>query len=75
MMLGFGMLGMLVMLLLWGGLIVLSVWLVSLLFPRNSRGTTSSANNDLSPRQILDSRYARGELTRDQYELMKQDLT
>jgi uncharacterized membrane protein len=69
------MLGMLVMLLLWGGLIVLSVWLVSLLFPRNSRGTKPPANNDLSPRQILDSRYARGELTRDQYELMKQDLT
>lgn len=28
----------------------------------------------LSARQILDMRYARGEITREQYETMKQDI-
>jgi putative membrane protein len=71
---GFGALGLLLMLVLWGGLILLGVWLVSVLFPRNRRGATFPSEGDLSARQILDQRYARGELSREQYELMKQDL-
>ena len=71
---GFGGLGLLFMLLLWGGLIALAVWLVSALFPRSSRGTPFPSDQDLRPRDILDRRYARGEITREQYELMRQDL-
>ena len=62
------------MLLFWGGLVALAVWLVSALFPRNGREPTRSTDLELSPREILDRRYARGEITREQYELMKQDL-
>lgn len=74
MMLGFGMVGLLLMLLLWIGLIALAIGLVSALFPRNSQGTASTGDQTLGARHILDRRYAHGELTREQYELMKQDL-
>jgi putative membrane protein len=71
---GFGVVGWLLMLLLWGGLILLAVWLVSVLFPRNRRESALPADSDLNAREILDRRYARGELDREQYELMKRDL-
>ncbi len=72
-MMGFGMgFGMLFMGLFWIALIVGAVWLVSFLFQtgRSSNITGSSQ----SPRDILDQRYARGEITREQYEQMKNDL-
>jgi putative membrane protein len=72
--LGFGVFGLLLMLVFWGGLIALAVWLASALFPRSNRETSISTDQDLSAQQILDRRYVRGEITRDQYELMKQDI-
>jgi putative membrane protein len=72
--LGFGVFGLLFMLLFWGGLIGLAVWLVSALFPRSDRRLPDPDERALSASQILDRRYARGEITREQYELMKQDL-
>ena len=71
---GFGMFGFLLMVLLWGGLIALGAWLVSRLFPRNAPSPASTAVNDLNARGILDRRYSRGEISREQYELMKQDV-
>jgi putative membrane protein len=70
----FGFTGLLFMLLLWAGLIALAIWLVSALFPRTAR-PASSGDQDLSARRILDRRYARGEITREQYELMKRDIS
>jgi len=72
--LGFGLFGLLFMLLFWAGLIALAVWLVSVLFPGQQTRPPSAPDQDQSPRQILDQRYARGEITREQYGLMKQDL-
>jgi putative membrane protein len=72
--LGFGVFGLLLMFLFWGGLIALALWLASALFPRSDRETSISTDRDLSAQQILDRRYVRGEITRDQYELMKQDI-
>lgn len=71
---GFGILGLLLMVLFWGGLILLAVLLVRALF-RGNRGSfsTTSAHTE-TPREIIDERYARGEITREQYELMKKDL-
>lgn len=71
---GFGIFGLLLMLLFWGALIALAVWLVRLLFPGQSQSPPSAGGQELSAREILDRRYARGEITRQQYELMKQDL-
>ena len=49
------------------------VLLVSALFPRDARPAAPD-DQVLSARQILDMRYARGEITREQYEMMKQDI-
>jgi putative membrane protein len=72
--LGFGVFGLVLMFIFWGGLIALAVWLASALFPRANRETSISTDQNLSAQEILDRRYARGEITRDQYELMEQDI-
>jgi putative membrane protein len=71
---GLGGWGLLFMFLFWGGLIALAVWLVSILFPRGGQEASSSGEGDFNAHEILDQRYVRGEITREQYELMKQDL-
>jgi uncharacterized membrane protein len=70
---GFGLTGLLSVFLFLVGMIVLAIWLVSVLFPRTARPTTLD-DQDLSARQILDRRYARGEITREQYKTMTQDI-
>ena len=56
------------MLLVWGALILLLLWLVRT-FSRTSDGKEKSA------RKILDERYARGEIERQEYEQKKRDIT
>jgi putative membrane protein len=70
---GFGTPGLLLMVAFWGGLIALAVWLVSRLFPRIRQPSTTSTQEP-SAREILDRRFALGEITREQYEAMKRDL-
>jgi putative membrane protein len=58
--------GMLLMLLVWGGLIALGIWAVS----RLTRGSGQSAQPTPgveTPRQILDRRFASGEINAEQY--------
>ena len=74
MMMGFGLLGLLLMILFWGGLILLAVWLVGALFRGSNQSQTPPSNHNINVREILDIRYARGEITREQYEVMKSDL-
>jgi putative membrane protein len=71
---GFGLGGLLMMLLFWGVLVALAVWLVGALFPRAVR-PAASGERGLTARHILDRRYARGEITRQQYELIKQEIS
>ena len=56
------------MALFWVGVIALALWVASLLFPRVPAAQPS-------PRAILQARYARGELTRQQYEETLNALT
>jgi len=49
------------MALFWVGVIALAIWVAGLLFPRVPAARPS-------PREVLQARYARGELTRVQYE-------
>ncbi len=70
---GFGLFGLVFMFLFLAVVIALGIWLVSALFPRDTQSVTPDGQ-DLSARQILDVRYARGEITREQYETMKQDI-
>ena len=77
-MMGGGMLGIgfgfIWMLLFWGGLIALAVWLVGLLFPATRK--QNDAGNEASPtaQDILKARYARGELTTEAYQEMLQNI-
>jgi putative membrane protein len=61
------------MVLFWGLLIIAAIWLVRLLFQNGTSQPTSDLSH-LSPREILNLPYSRGEITREQYEQMKQDL-
>lgn len=61
--------GWLWMLLFWGGIIALVIWIVRRLTER------SEARIDRpSPLEIAKSRYARGEITREAYEQLRNDL-
>ena len=68
---GFGLIGLIINIAIIVGIVILIVWAVK-------RFTGGSANmNQLSsqsPREILQTRYARGEITRDQYQQMLSDL-
>jgi putative membrane protein len=71
---GFGVFGVFLMLLFWGGLIFLAVWLVSVLFPGGSQSFGLLTGGTKKPGEILDERYARGEIDREQYLQMKKDI-
>ncbi len=65
-MMGFGFIW---MILFWGALIVLAVWLIGLLFPAAKK--QNNANDiPLTPLEILKTRYAQGELTTETYHNM-----
>ncbi len=67
---GLGMIG--GMLLFWIVLIILAVLLVRGLF-RDSRSDLTG-NQPLTARQILEQRYARGEINQEQFLQMKKDI-
>ncbi len=75
---GFGWGGMIfggvMMLIFWGSLIALIFWGVRSLISHNDVRQSRTGMAPLSAREILDQRYARGEITRDEYESMKVDL-
>ncbi len=56
-------------LIFWGGLIALVVWLVT----RASRHNGPSRRHN--PLDIAKERYARGEISREEFEQLKKDLT
>ncbi len=63
-----GVAGWLMMALFWIGLILLIVWVVRSVIAASQTSGSSTA------RAILDQRYARGELTRKEYEQVKKDI-
>lgn len=69
---GFGLIGLLFNLAIIVGIVILIVWAVK----RFTNGTTSwnQPSSNQSPREILQARYARGEITREQYQQMLNDL-
>lgn len=58
---GMGWFGMLAMMMLWVGVIVLVIWGLSSLFPRSRTTTEPDAL------EIVQRRYARGEISREEY--------
>jgi putative membrane protein len=73
MMMGFGMgYGGIWMALFWVLVIVGSIWLVTTLFPRSADKSQSDRGED--PLKIVRERYARGELTKEEYATLRHDL-
>jgi uncharacterized membrane protein len=60
---GFGLIGLVLLVVFWVGLIALAVWVVKSLFAGSQQASTGP-NRDPTPHEILDRRYARGEITR-----------
>ena len=71
-----GWIGLILNLVFWVGLIAGLTLLVVLAIRRARAGGAggASANGQPTAREILQARYARGEITREKYELMKQDI-
>ncbi len=77
MMTGFGFGGMLfgglLMLLFWILIIVAAVWLITTVV-RGNQTHVNAPGPVQTPLDILKMRYARGEITKEQFDQMKQDL-
>ena len=79
---GYGGWGLLFNGLLWIGLIALGIWLLARLFPaagnrsavEHEAGSRAEYDRPQSALEILQRRYARGELTKEEYETMRHDL-
>ena len=61
------------MVLFWGGLIVLIAWGIKKLTERGSNGSRGSGSR--RPLDIAKERYANGEITREEFEQIKKDLS
>lgn len=74
---GFGFGGMLfgglLMVAFWVLIIGGAVWLVVTL-ARSSQGTSATTTAGQSPLAILQTRYAKGEITKEQFDQLRQDL-
>ncbi len=69
--------GIIWMILFWGAIILLVVWLISALFPKFPAPPTTPSPPGASAAaalEILRQRYARGELSSEQYHEMRQTL-
>lgn len=73
--LGMGLGGGLVMVLFWAVLILGAVWLARGLFPNSQQPSASATRPEASADDILKQRYARGEISREQYDQMRRDLS
>ncbi len=71
---GFGIGGLFGMVLVWILLIAGSVWLIKALFSGNIKKNSENKEQEERAIEILNKRYARGELNKDEYDVMKNDL-
>lgn len=74
MMMGFGWIGILLLLLFWGILVAGAFLLMRSIFPDVVHRKGSLDQSHMSAREVLDHRYARGEITRDHYLAMMEDI-
>ncbi|MEJ2735398.1 MAG: SHOCT domain-containing protein [Anaerolineae bacterium] len=72
---GAGVFGLVLMILFWAGLIALAIWLIRALFPPVGQPPAPATERDLNAREILDRRFARGEISREEYDLMRETIT
>lgn len=71
-MMGFGLIW---MLLSWGGIVLLAVWLITVLFPAAPQPSSGNVSKSYGKAlDILDQRYALGELSKGQYDEMRRTI-
>jgi putative membrane protein len=70
---GIGALRLLLLLFFWSGLIAAAIFIIRGLFRDNSK--KGASNRKLTTLEILDQRYARGDVSREEYELIKKDIS
>lgn len=73
-----GLIGLLLNIAILVGIVLLVVWAVKQFSGSNSQGTsaiTGITGQSRSAREVLDTRYARGELTRDEYQTILNDIS
>lgn len=54
--------------------LVIVVYFLARLTGLTTRGTRINPDKEPSPKEILDLRYARGEISREEYQKMKEEL-
>ncbi len=69
---GFGWFGFLMMAVFWIAIIAAAIWFFSNLFPQNKQST--NGNESETAVAILKKRYARGEISKEEFETMRHDL-
>jgi putative membrane protein len=58
----------------WGAIIALAVWAISRLTTDRQQGGGQWRSEGRTPLDIAKERYARGEITREQFEQLREDL-
>lgn len=71
---GFNFWGVAMMVLFWGALIALAVGLIRLLFPGVSKSSVPPFAGNPDAREILNRRYARGEISHEEYQQIREEL-
>ncbi len=74
-----GFFGMAIMAIFWVGIIVLAIWLVTKIFNNSgaamaNRSTPTNVPPTPLAIEILKQRYARGEITKEQFEVMRSGI-
>ncbi len=73
-MMWFGIVMMLFGLLVFAGIILLAVWAIARLAGSERLRSSTTSGSPEDPLTILQRRYARGEITREEYERIRSDL-
>jgi putative membrane protein len=74
---GYGLIGLLFSVAIIVGVVLLGVWVVRQFSSNGQNSSTPGQSDDRaqpSPQEIVEKRYAQGELTREQYQEMLSDL-
>lgn len=71
---GMGMSGAIWMIIFWLAIIVGGIWLLASIFPKMDSSSRDRFNPNDNPLTILKRRYARGELSKEEFEAIRRDL-
>lgn len=68
----YGMIGGILMFIFWIAVILVVIWLIKMIIGKHGRDTMATSHK--SALDILKERYAKGEITKEQFDMMKKDI-